>query len=87
MNVVLGIAALLSWVAGAILMMLGHFGAFGFDPTTFYTYASLVFAVAATVTFANIYPNPLACLIVFGIATFFFVSVEAFNLLGLRGLL
>jgi hypothetical protein len=86
MGLVLGIASAVTWVAAIVLMVLGHFAVGGFDPTTFFTYASLVFAVAVTLTFATFWPNPLALLIIFGLATFFFVSVDAFNLLGLRGI-
>jgi uncharacterized membrane protein (UPF0182 family) len=84
MGLVLGLAATLTWVAAVILMVLGHFGVG--DPTAFYTYAALVFALAVTLTVANVWANPLALLVIFGLATFFFVSVDAFNLLGLRGI-
>jgi len=85
MGLILGIASLLAWVGAIVLMVLGHFGAFGFDPTTFFIYAALIFAVAVTLTVSNIWPNILALLVIFGLSVFFFVSVDAFNLFGLRG--
>lgn len=86
MGLLLGVAAIVAWVTGITLMVFGHFGAFGLDPTMLYTYGALTLAVAATITVSNFVLNALFLLVLFGVLAFLFVTVDAFNLFGLRGI-